>query len=134
MKNILLGIIWGSIITPLSVVTLYVCIWFVFPGQVTSYSFIEWLLGAFVTGTNSIVYAAIFIVAYGLPIFLALRKFNLANNYTYIIVALLPWVIIDGFITNDIRHFIMYGWYSLASGGVFWIFARKTIKTNEAIA
>ena len=134
MKNILFGIILGSIVCPISATIFYLYIWLVYPIEDSNYTLGEWILGGAGIGLIGIAYAVIIIVVYGLPLFLMLRKLKLVNWLSCIVIALAPWVIIDGFINHDIKHFIEFSWYSLVSGGMFWFFARKTISHETTSA
>ena len=126
MKNILKGIVLGSIVTPLATIAYQAVAWFVYGFGESNLKFIDMLIYGSGIGLFGIIVAIVALLSYGLPLFLLLRRFSLANWVAVIIFAVLPWVIIDGFINKDIHHFIEFSWYSIASGMTFWFFAQQS--------
>ena len=130
MKNILLGILSGTLIVPIATILYQIVSWFRFDFSESNLSFTDMLgYGAF-NGVFGAVFALVVLTIYGAPLFIILRHFNLANWLSVSIFCILPWVVVDGIMNKDIHHFIEFSWYSLASGFAFWYLARRSIKQN----
>ena len=127
MKHIIKGIIFGSIVLPIAAVMYQFVAWFVYGFSESTFTFFGLLIYGASTGTFGILFALIFLVIYGLPLFLVSRYFGFASWLTVAIFAIFPWVIIDGFMNRNIHHFFEFTWYSLVSGSVFWFFARNAV-------
>ena len=127
MKELVKGIAAATILAPVASIIYQLVAWVVYNFNESELTLADMLLYRAMNAPFVILTTLIFITVYGLPIFLLLRKFNLANIITVAIVAITPWVIIDGFINKDIHHFIEFSWHSIVTGVVFWFFAKRTI-------
>lgn len=110
---------------PLATVVYEAAAWFVYGFGESNLKFLDALIYGVLSGLFGVIVALAALLVYGLPLFLLLHRFKLANWLAVIIFAILPWIIVDGFINKDIHHFIEFSWYSIASGITFWFFAHK---------
>jgi len=127
MKHIAIGITLGCFVVPVATVIFSIITWFAYGLNKFELGFIDTLIYGASTGVVGILFALIFLLIYGLPLFLILRHFNRANMRAVVIAAILPWVIVDGFMNQDLHHFFEFTWYSLVCALTFWFFARKSI-------
>jgi riboflavin transporter FmnP len=127
MKRIIQGIALGTIIVPVATVIYQLVAWFAYGFGESDLAFTEMLTYGAMNSVFGAIVALVVLVVYGLPVFLLLRHFSLANWLAVVVFTVTPWVIIDGFINKDIHHFIEFSWYSLASGFSFWLLARHSI-------
>tara|TARA_R110002072_G_C7617908_1_gene505652 strand:- start:123 stop:527 length:405 start_codon:yes stop_codon:yes gene_type:complete len=134
MKRIIQGIIFGTIIVPVATVIYQIVAWFAYGFEESDLAFKEMLIYGAMNGVFGSMFALVVLVVYGLPVFLLLRHFSLANWLSVVVFAVAPWVVIDGFINKDIHHFVEFSWYSLASAFAFWLLARQSIAGNSANA
>lgn len=128
MKNIFIGILFGVLAVPIATSLYGVGAWFAYGFADSDMTFLDLLSYHAMTGIPGALFGLAVLIAYGLPLFLLLRRFKLANPVSVAIFCILPWAIIDGFINHDIHHFIQFAWVSLFSGFAFWFKARNSIQ------
>lgn len=131
MKHIFIGILLGMVSVPVATSLYAIGAWFVYGGAGSKMTFLNYLSYHAMTGIPGALFALVVLTVYGLPLFLLLRRYGWANPISVVIFCILPWVIIDGFITHDIHHFIQFAWVSLFSGFAFWLKARRTIQKGH---
>ena len=105
--------------------------WFAYGFAESEMTFLDLLTYHAMTGIPGAFFALGVLVVYALPLFFLLRRFGLANPVSVAIFSVLPWVVIDGFINQDIHHFIQFAWISLLSGFSFWLKARHAIQVRS---
>jgi|GEM_PF-5515933 len=89
------------------------------------------VVGGLLIGTYGMLVALILVLVYGLPLFLILRKFNLASYISVFLIAVTPWAIAFLLLEYMPDQFIEYSWYSLTSAYAFWFFAKKTVNNVQ---
>jgi hypothetical protein len=82
-------------------------------------------------GTATLLYVMPAIFLLGIPAFLVLRRFDLANLATCLSVTLIPGVVMAA-LTGEYRAGLLTIPFAIASGLVFWSFARKVAHRNSS--
>lgn len=131
MKHIIIGIILGVLAVPIATSLYGIGSWFAYGFADSKMTFLDLLSYHAMTGIPGALFGLGVLIVYGLPLFLILRRFNLANPVSVAIFCILPCVVIDGFINHDIHHFIKFSWVSLLSGFAFWYRARRSISERS---
>ena len=134
MKHIIQGVGLGTLVVPIATTLYHFVIWFAFGFNETAQTLPDMVMYGAMVGLPGAIFALGVLLLYGLPLFLLLRRFNLANWVSVAALAIAPWVVIDGFINQSIHHFIEFSWYSLASGFAFWLMARHSIAEQPSNA
>jgi hypothetical protein len=134
MKNIFYGILLGGLAVPIANSVYGIVAWVAYGSSDSNMTFLGLLSYHAITGFFGALVGLVVLSVYGLPLFLLLRRFKLANPVSVAVFCILPWVIIDGLIKHDIHHFIQFAWVSLFSGFAFWFKARNTLQRDEGNA
>ena len=90
-------------------------------------------LGAAFVSLVALIYSVPAVLLYGLPLFLILRTFQIANIFTCALVALasIAFAALYPPIGATLGKLIAFSFFFLTSALGFWFFARRTISTTR---
>jgi hypothetical protein len=117
------AVISGTLAVPLALAARGLVYHFYKQSTVPATSFLEGLLAWSIAGTA----VALFVLlTYGIPLFLLLRKYRIANVFSCCITAAVPSALIAT-LAGEPAFLLQYGYISIVSALAFWLFARRAL-------